>query len=33
MVILAVGADSKVTLYNNAATVDVIADLTGYFIG
>jgi hypothetical protein len=33
MVIVAVGTGGKVTFYNRAGTVDVIADLSGYFTG
>jgi hypothetical protein len=33
MVIVTVGTDGKLTFYNSAGTVDVIADLTGYFTG
>jgi len=33
MLIVAVGTDGKITLYNNAGTVDIIADLTGSFTG
>lgn len=31
LVIVAVGADRKATFYNRAGTVDVTADLAGYF--
>ena len=31
MVVVAVGAGGKVTFYNRAGTVDVFADLSGYF--
>jgi hypothetical protein len=33
MVIVAVGPGGNVTFYNNAGTVDVLADLSGYFTG
>jgi hypothetical protein len=31
LVTVAVGAGNKVTLYNNAGTIDLIADLAGYY--
>jgi hypothetical protein len=33
LVIVAVGAGGKVTFYNRSGTVDLIADLSGYFTG
>jgi len=32
LVIVPVGADGKVDLYNNAGTVNLVADLQGYFV-
>jgi hypothetical protein len=31
IVVVAVGPDGKVTFYNSAGSVDILADLTGYF--
>jgi hypothetical protein len=32
LVIVPVGTDGKVDLYNNAGTVNLVADLVGYFV-
>jgi hypothetical protein len=33
LVIVPVGSDGKIDLYNNAGTVNLLADLQGYFVG
>jgi len=33
LVTVAVGAGNRVTLYNAAGTIDLVADLSGYFNG
>lgn len=33
LVIVRVGSDGKVDLYNNAGSVNLVADLQGYFVG
>jgi hypothetical protein len=32
-VIVPVGSDGKIDLYNNTGTVNLLADLQGYFVG